>query len=132
MGGLSMAEAVQAAEGVETARASLRHLRVSPQKARLVIDLVRGKGVEEALSILKFSHKAVAKDVYKLLWSAIHNAKEKESLGDESELYIQEAYVDGGPTMKRGRPASMGRVYRILHRTSHITLVLALVAAKPH
>ena len=112
----------------EVTRATLRHKRVSPQKARLVIDLVRGKRVEEALDILRFSSKAVARDVHKLLWSAIANAKENKGVSDESELVIARAWVDPGPSMKRGRPMSRGRVFRILHRTSHITLVLGRAA----
>jgi large subunit ribosomal protein L22 len=102
----------------------MRYLRVSPQKARLVVDLVRGKQVEQALSILRFSRKAVARDLYKVLWSAIANAKEREGLRDESGLFVQLAYVDGGPTLKRIRANSMGRAFRILHRTSHVTFVL--------
>ena len=119
-----------ATEVVEASRAKLSHLRVSPQKARLVVDLVRGRGVEDALNVLQLSSKAVARDVHKLLWSAIANAKEKEAQIDESELFISRAWVDQGPSMKRGRAQSMGRVFRILHRTSHITLVLGRRAAK--
>jgi large subunit ribosomal protein L22 len=105
-------------------RARLRYLRVSPQKARLVVDLVRGKKVEDALSILRFSRKAVAKDLHKLLWSAVANAKEREGLKDERGLFVAEAFVDPGPSLKRIRAQSMGRAFRVLHRTSHITFIL--------
>ena len=116
--------AVQSAE--ETARAKVRYLRVSPQKARLVIDLIRGKEVEDALNILSFTRKAVAKDVKKLLWSAIANAKDKDKEGqfDDAGLYVAAAYVDPGPMHKRIRAQAMGRAFRVVHRSSHITLVL--------
>lgn len=119
-----------AEQQVEASRATLRHLRVSPQKVRLVVDQVRGRGVEDALNILSFSPKAVAKDLHKLLWSAVHNAKEKEAQTDESDLFVSRAWVDQGPSMKRGRAQSMGRVFRVLHRTSHITLVLGRRGSK--
>jgi large subunit ribosomal protein L22 len=106
------------------AQATVRYLRVSPQKARLVVDLIRGKGAEDALRILELNTKSVAKDVRKLLWSAIANAKEREGLKDESKLKVVRAFVNGGPSLKRGRAQSMGRVFRVLHRTSHVTLVL--------
>ena len=109
---------------VVASRAKVRYLRVSPQKAGLVLDQVRGKDVQQALNLLRFSRKAVAKDLYKLLWSAIANAKEREGLKDERGLYVHLAYVDPGPTLKRIRANSMGRAFRILHRTSHITFVL--------
>jgi large subunit ribosomal protein L22 len=111
-------------ESTTAGRGRLRYLRVSPQKARLVVDLVRGKPVEQALNILRVTRKAVARDLYKLLWSSVANAKERTGLRDESELYVTEAWVDGGPVLKRIRAKSMGRAFRILHRTSHITFVL--------
>ena len=104
-----------------TATAKAKYVRVSPQKARLVVDLVRGKGVENALNVLRFSRKAVARDLYKLLWSAVANAKEKEGLRDERGLVVARAWVDPGPALKRIRPASMGRAFRVLHKTSHVT-----------
>ena len=107
------------------AQATVRYLRVSPQKTRLVVDLIRGKGAEEALRILELNDKDVAQDVRKLLWSAIANAKEREGLKDESKLKVVEAYVNPGPSLKRGRAQSMGRVFRVLHRMSHVTLVLS-------
>ena len=85
------------------AQATVRYLRVSPQKARLVVDLIRGKGAEDALRILELNTKSVAKDVRKLLWSAIANAKEREGLKDESKLKVVRAFVNGGPSLKRGR-----------------------------
>ena len=111
--------------------ARLRYLRVSPQKAGLVVDQVRGKKVQDALNILRFSPKAVAKDVYKLWWSAIANAKEREGLKDERGLFIARAFVDPGPSLKRIRANSMGRAFRVLHRTSHITIVLGQKAETP-
>jgi large subunit ribosomal protein L22 len=103
----------------------LRYLRVSPQKARLVVDRIRGQSAEKALEILRLSRKSVAKDLHKLLWSAIANAKERENLRDEAGLYVARAWVDPGPSLKRIRANSMGRAFRVLHRTSHVTFVLA-------
>lgn len=113
-----------AAEIKTAATARVRYLRVSPQKVGLVLDQVRGKQVQDALNILRFSPKAVARDIYKLLWSAIANAKDREGLQDERGLYVHLAHVGPGPTLKRIRANSMGRAFRILHRTSHITLEL--------
>ena len=101
-------------------RATLRYLRSSPQKVRLVVDQLRGKPVAEALSILKFSPRVVAKDLSKVLKSAVANAEQQE-LGGMEDLVVAEAFVDGGPSFKRIRPAPMGRAYRYLHRTSHVT-----------
>lgn len=120
----------------EVSSARLRHLRVSPQKARLVLDLVRGKRAEDALNILRFSRKAVAKDLHKLLWSAVANAKgASEKAGerlDERELLVARTFADPGPSLKRIRANSMGRAFRVLHRTSHITFVLGRKSpAKP-
>ncbi len=93
---------------------------------RLVIDLIRGRGVEEALSILHFSPKHAARTAEKVLRSAISNFQNKDEAGrvDTATLFIREAFVDGGPTMKRIRPAPMGRAYRIRKRSNHITIVL--------
>ncbi|KAB1644637.1 MULTISPECIES: 50S ribosomal protein L22 [unclassified Pseudoclavibacter] len=111
------------------ATARLRHIRVTPQKARRVVNLVRGKQVNEALGILKFAPQGASEPVYKLVASAVANARVKaeasNSFLDEDELYIAEAYVDEGPTLKRIRPRAQGRAYRVLKRTSHITVVVA-------
>ncbi|GMR04881.1 MAG: 50S ribosomal protein L22 [Thermodesulfobacteriota bacterium] len=105
------------------AKATSKHIRVSPQKARLVVDLVRGKKVDEALAILAFSKKAVAKTVGKILKSAVANAENTFNL-DVDRLYVKTAFVDQGPTLKRMRPRAMGRGAVIRKRSSHITLVL--------
>jgi large subunit ribosomal protein L22 len=104
------------------ATATLRYLKASPQKVRLVADLVRGKKVEEALSILRFTRKAVAKDLEKLLRSAIANAENKESGADVDELVVSKIYVNEGPREKRIQPAPMGRAYQIQKRKAHVTV----------
>src|SRR5690554_411601 len=108
--------------------ARVRQIRVTPQKARRIVDLVRGKNVEEALAILKFAPQAASEPVYKLVASAIANARvkaDKENLRlNEDELVIAKAYVDEGATLKRFRPRAQGRAFRINKRTSHITVVL--------
>ena len=105
-------------------RARLRHLQASPQKVRLVVDLIRGKNVEEAASILKLTRKSAARPLAKLLRSAIANAESKEQGVDVGRLYVKEAFVDGGPALKRIRANTMGRAFRILKRQSHITITL--------
>lgn len=108
--------------------ARLRHIRITPQKARRVVDLIRGKQVEEALAILKFAPQAAAEPVHKLVSSAVANARVKadnENLRfDEDDLVIARAFVDEGTTLKRFRPRAQGRAFRINKRTSHITVVL--------
>ncbi|MDA3018299.1 MAG: 50S ribosomal protein L22, partial [Actinomycetota bacterium] len=105
------------------ARAILRDIRHTPQKARRVVDLVRGQRADEALSILKFAPQSAGADLYTLLNSAIANAKQKNpAIRDASELWVVEALVDEGRTMKRFRPRAQGRGFRILKRSSHITL----------
>lgn len=103
--------------------ARARYIRVSPQKARLVVDLVRGKTAQEALHILAFTRKAAARTVKKLLESAIANATHKGNI-DVDTLYVKGIWVDPGPTWKRFQPRAMGRATRIRKRTSHITVVL--------
>lgn len=103
--------------------ARARYLRVSPQKARLVVDLVRGKTAQDALHILTFTRKAAARTVKKLLESAIANATHKGNI-DVDTLYVKGIWVDPGPTWKRFQPRAMGRATRIRKRTSHITIVL--------
>ena len=104
------------------ATATLRYLKASPQKVRLVADLVRGKKVEEALNILRFTKKTVAKDLEKLLRSAIANAENKEAGADVDELVVSKIYVNEGPREKRVQPAPMGRAYQIQKRKAHVTV----------
>ena len=110
-------------------RAESRFLRVSPQKARLVLDLIKGRRVEEARNILLFTKKRVAVPVGKLLQSAIDNANflstEKNIDVDLDQLYVKRAVANDAPRMKRIRPAPMGRAYRYVRRLAHIELVLA-------
>jgi large subunit ribosomal protein L22 len=100
-----------------------RFARVTPRKARRVVDLVRGQGVDEALAVLRFAPQAAAETVYKVLESAVANAETTEGL-DRSTLVVSGAKVDEGPTFKRHRPRAQGRAYRINKRTSHITVVV--------
>jgi large subunit ribosomal protein L22 len=103
------------------ARAVARHVRISPMKARRVVDLVRGLPAQEALTVLKFAPQAASETVYKVLASAIANAENNERLDPES-LLVRAAYVDEGTTLKRFRPRAQGRAYRIRKRTCHITI----------
>jgi large subunit ribosomal protein L22 len=105
------------------AKALARQIRISPQKARLVADLVRGKRVEDALNTLRFMPKKGARILRKIIESAVANATRNESI-DVDTLYVKTIYVDGGTMLKRIRPMPMGRAGRILKRTSHITVVL--------
>ncbi len=105
-------------------KAKLRYYQASPQKVRLVVDLIRGKDVEEAANILKLSKKAAARAVRKLLNSAVANAENREVPLDIDRLYVKEVFVDQGPSLKRLRPQPMGRAFRILKRQSHITIKL--------
>jgi len=108
------------------ARAVLRDIRHTPQKARRVIDLIRGQRADEALSILKFAPQSAGADLYTLLNSAVANAKQKNpAIRDASELWVVEALVDEGRTMKRFRPRAQGRGFRILKRSSHITVTVS-------
>jgi large subunit ribosomal protein L22 len=110
-------------------RAQARFMRVSPQKARLVLNLIKGRKVEDALNTLAFTKKRVSATVEKLLRSAIENANylssEKGIDVDVDQLYVKHAVANDGPRMKRIRPAPMGRAYRYVRRISHIELVLA-------
>ena len=109
-----------------TAKAVLNNVRHTPQKARRVVDLIRGMRADEALNVLKFAPQAAGQDVYTLLNSAVANAKQKNpALRDASELWVVEALVDEGITMKRFRPRAQGRGFRINKRSSHITVVVA-------
>jgi large subunit ribosomal protein L22 len=113
------------------ARAVARHVRVSPTKARRVVNLVRGMSAKEALTVLQFAPQAASEPVYKVVASAIANAENNERLDGDS-LLISEIYVDEGPTLKRFRPRAQGRAYRIRKRTCHITVVVeSVVAGQP-
>ncbi len=103
--------------------ASARFVRITPMKARRVVDMVRGLGVDEALTLLQFAPQAASETVYKVLESAVANAEGTEDL-DRNTLVVTKATVDEGPTMKRWRPRAQGRASRINKRTSHITLVV--------
>ncbi|MDO4241045.1 MAG: 50S ribosomal protein L22 [Microbacteriaceae bacterium] len=109
--------------------ARVRHIRITPQKARRVVNLVRGKNAQEALAILKFAPQAASEPVYKLVASAIANARvkaDKENLRlNEDELLVHRIFVDEGTTLKRIRPRAQGRAFQIKKRTSHITVVVA-------
>ncbi|QQR73580.1 MAG: 50S ribosomal protein L22 [Holophagales bacterium] len=104
--------------------AHLRHLQASPQKVRLVVDLIRGKNVEEAVGILHLTRKSAARPLEKLLKSAIANAENRQEAVDVGRLYVKEAFVDGGPMLKRIQPATMGRAFRVQKRQSHVTIKL--------
>ncbi len=106
------------------AKAVTKYLRISPSKVRLVADLVRGKAVSEALTILRFTPKKGARLVNKTLRSAVANAENARTMDMES-LYVKTITVDVGPTLKRWRPRAMGRANRIIKRTSHVTVVLS-------
>jgi large subunit ribosomal protein L22 len=104
--------------------AHLRHHQASAQKVRLVVDLIRGLDVEEAAVILRGTNKAAAKPIEKLLRSAIANAENRDQNVDVGKLYVKEAFVNGGPSLKRIQANTMGRAFRILKRQSHITIKL--------
>lgn len=110
------------------ARAIAKNVGMSPRKMRLVIDLIRGRGVNEAYSILKFSKKAATAPIEKTLRSAVANAQQKADQDgaflDVDDLYVREAYVNEGPTMKRFSPRAMGRATPILKRTSQVTIIV--------
>lgn len=109
------------------ARAINRYIGSSPRKMRLVIDLIRGKRVDEALRLLHFSPKHAARTAEKVLRSAVSNLQNKDEGArvEPSDMIVKEAYVDGGMTMKRISPAPMGRAYRIRKRSNHVTIVVA-------
>ena len=104
--------------------ATAKFVRVAPRKARMVVDLIRGKSVEKAYELLQFSTRAAADDVYKVLHSAVANAENNNNLR-ANDLVVKYAYVDEGPTLKRIRPRAKGSAARILKRSSHITVVVA-------
>lgn len=106
------------------AKAVLRFVRIAPRKARVVVDLIRGQSVPQALAMLKYTPRAASKVIAKLLESAVANAEQKE-IGDREAMRVARAYVDCGPTHKRFRARSMGRANSIHKRTSHITIVVS-------
>ena len=109
--------------------ARVRHIRVTPQKARRVVALIKGKQAQEALAILKFAAQSASEPIYKLVASAMANAQVKADRDgeylDEQDLYVANAYVDEGTTLKRFQPRAQGRAFQIKKRTSHITVVLS-------
>ncbi len=109
--------------------AKVRHIRVTPMKARRVVNLIRGKQAAEAMAILKFAPQAASEPIFKLVQAAVANAKVKadaaNSFINEDDLFVSEAYVDEGTTLKRFMPRAQGRAFQILKRTSHITIVVA-------
>lgn len=109
--------------------ARVRHIRVTPQKARRVVALIKGKQAEEALAILKFAAQSASEPIYKLVASAMANAQVKADRDgeylDAADLYVVNTYVDEGTTLKRFRPRAQGRAFQIKKRTSHITVVLS-------
>jgi large subunit ribosomal protein L22 len=122
------------------AEATARYVRTSAQKAGLVLDLIRGKDVNQALATLRFTRKSIADDVSKVLRSAIANAQNKDGFsGDVDRLFVSACYANQGPSQKRVRPAPMGRAFRVLKRTAHLTVqvserpekVVAVAADKP-
>jgi large subunit ribosomal protein L22 len=105
------------------AEATAKYIRTSAQKAGLVLDLIRGKDVNLALSALQFSRKSVARDVAKVLRSAVANAQQQEAFGgDVARLFVSGCHANNGPSQKRVRPAPMGRAFRIVKRTTHLTV----------
>ena len=114
---------MQEQETVKQARAELKFARISARKVKIVADLVRGKNVDEALAIMKFTPKASSEILIKVLKSAIANAENNHDMNHD-KLYVAEIYANQGPTLKRIRPAAKGSAVRIRKRTSHITIVL--------
>ena len=108
---------------VKEAKATLKFARISSRKVKIVADLIRGKNVDEALAIVKFTPKASSEIIEKLLKSSIANAENNQEMKHEN-LYVAEIYANQGPTLKRIRPAAKGSAVRIRKRTSHITIVL--------
>ena len=108
------------------ASATARYVRTSAQKAGLVLDLIRGKSFPEAQATLKFARKGVARDILKVLESAVANAKNKDGFGGDAErLFVSACFANQGPSQKRVRPAPMGRAFRVVKRTAHLTVKVA-------
>jgi large subunit ribosomal protein L22 len=105
------------------AHATARNIRTSAQKAGLVLDLIRGKNVNQALATLQFTRKTIARDIAKVLRSAVANAQQKEGFGGDIErLFVSACFANQGPSLKRVRPAPMGRAYRVVKRSAHLTV----------
>jgi large subunit ribosomal protein L22 len=108
------------------AHATARNIRTSAQKAGLVLDLIRGKNVNQALATLQFTKKTIARDIAKVLRSAVANAQQKDGFsGDIERLFVAACYANQGPSLKRVRPAPMGRAFRVVKRTAHLTVKVA-------
>ncbi len=108
------------------AEATAKYVRTSAQKAGLVLALIRGRAVNQALATLKFTRKTVARDIAKVLQSAIANAQQKDGFGgDVDRLFVSECYANNGPSQKRVRPAPMGRAFRVVKRTTHLTVAVS-------
>jgi large subunit ribosomal protein L22 len=113
------------------AHATARYVRTSAQKAGLVLDLIRGRDVNHALATLRFARKGIARDIEKVLRSAIANAQTKDGFsGDVDRLYVAACFANQGPSQKRIRPAPMGRAFRVVKRTAHLTVKVAERAQK--
>ena len=111
--------------------ATAKYVRTSAQKAGLVCDLIRGRDVNRALAVLQFAKKTVARDLAKVLRSAVANARQREGFGGDVErLYVSAAYANQGPSQKRVRPAPMGRAFRVVKRTAHLTVEVTERAQK--
>jgi large subunit ribosomal protein L22 len=111
---------------VSAASATTKYIRTSAQKAGLVLDQIRGRDVAQALATLRFSRKLIARDIEKLLRSAVANAQQAPGFGgDVDRLFVQGCFANQGPTMKRIRPAPMGRAFRVVKRMAHITVRVA-------
>ena len=105
------------------AEATAKGIRTSAQKAGLVMDLIRGKGVNQALAMLQFTRKTIAREIAKVLRSAVANAQQQDAFGgDVARLYVSKCHANNGPSQKRVRPAPMGRAFRIVKRTTHLTV----------
>ena len=108
------------------AEATAKYIRTSAQKAGLVLALIRGRAVNQAMATLKFTRKTVAKDIAKVLQSAIANAQQKDGFGgDVDRLFVSACYANHGPSQKRVRPAPMGRAFRVVKRTTHLTVAVS-------
>lgn len=105
------------------ARATARHIRIAPRKVRIVVDLIRGKSISEALAILRYVPKRASTVIEKVVKSAVANAEHNLDLSRD-DLYVAEAYVDQGPTLKRIQPRQRGQAFPILKRSSHVTVVV--------
>ena len=105
-------------------RATARYVRTSPQKARLVLDLIRGLDIDRAMATLRYARKGVARDVEKVLRSAVANAQQQEGAGEPDQLFVRDCHADDGPSLKRIRPQPMGRAFRIQKRTAHLTITV--------